>query len=86
MAVQTLETKQVNITIEAGATFQMFFTVRDDNQSLIDLTGATVEAQLREFPEAQDYFQFTATHNGSGGRVNITMQYEDTAAIPYSAV
>ena len=84
MAVQSLETKQVNITIEAGATFQMYFTVRDDNQSLIDLTGCTVEAQLREYPEAQDYFQFTATHNNSGGRVSITMQYEDTAAIPYS--
>ena len=79
------ETKQVNITIEAGADFQMFFTVRDDSDRLIDLTGATVEAQLREYAEASDYLEFTATHNGAGGRVSIYMAHEDTAAIPYSA-
>ena len=79
------EIKEVDITIECGATFNMYFTVRDDSNSLVDLTGSTVEAQLREYAEANDYLEFTATHNGAGGRVTITMPFEDTAAIPYTA-
>lgn len=79
------EIKKCDITIECGATFTMYFVVRDNNNSLVDLTGSTVEAQLREYAEANDYFEFTATHNGSGGRVTLTMPFEDTAAIPYTS-
>lgn len=81
----TQEIKQVDITIEAGADFQMLFIVRDESGNLVNLTGSTVEAQLREYAEASDYLQFTATHNGSGGKVSISMPHEDTAVIPYTA-
>ena len=85
MTVQTIETKQVNIIMEQGASFWMSFTVRDDDDNLVSLVGTTVVAQLREYAEASDYIQFTATHNGSGGRVTITMPHEETANIPYTS-
>ena len=77
--------KQVNIMMECGADFTMSIIIRDDSDSLVDLTGYTVEAQLREFPEAEDYLQFTATHNNSGGKITITMAHEDTASIAYTS-
>ena len=77
--------KQYDINIESGADFFHQFRLRDDEENLVDLTGATVTAQLREYSEAQDYFLFTATHNGEGGTVFLTMPHESTAAIGYTA-
>lgn len=77
-------TKLLNIVIEKGADFHMSFTVTDDEDNLIDLSGATVTAYLREYAEADDYFAFTATHNGLGGKVSLTMPHEDTAQIGYT--
>lgn len=77
--------KQVNILMECGADFTMGIVIRDDSNSLVDLTGYTVTAQLREYAEAQDYFEFTATHNNAGGRITISMPHEDTAQISYTS-
>lgn len=81
----SITTKQCNITIECGADFYMHFVVRNDEDALVDLTGATVSAQLREYAEAVDYFDFTATNNGAGGKVTLTMPFEDTAQIGYTS-
>ena len=81
----SITTKQLDITVECGADFYMSFLVRDDGDALVDLTGATVSAHLREYAEAQDYFAFTAVHNGAGGKVTLTMPHEDTSQIGYSA-
>ena len=75
---------RLDITIECGADFALSFLVRDDEGTLIDLTGATVEAQVREYAEAADYFAFTAVHNGQGGRVSLSMPHEVTASIGFS--
>lgn len=79
-----IEGKQLDIIIECGADFSLYFLVRDSENALVDLTGAVVSAHLREYAEAQDYFAFTATHNGAGGKVTLTMPHEDTAEIGYT--
>ena len=79
-----ISTKILDIIIECGADFTMNSIVRDDTDALIDLTGATVTAHLREYAEASDYFAFTATHNGAGGKVTLSMNHENTAQIGYS--
>ena len=76
---------ELDILIEAGADFALSFTIEDDNDNVVDLTGATVAAQLRQFAEATDSFDFTVSHNGSGGRVKIGMPHEMTVKIPYSS-
>lgn len=78
------EENKYNIKIECGTDFVLPFTWKDDNGNIIDLTGATVEAQLREYPEASDCFDFYTQHNGAGGRITLTMSKEITAEIPYS--
>ena len=78
------EENKYNILIESGADFVLPFTWYDNNGSPYDLTGATVEAQLREFPEAVDALDFVCSHNGTGGRITISMPHESTAQIPFS--
>lgn len=76
---------QVNITIEAGADFNdLSFTILDEDENVIDLTGATVRSHLREFPESNEYLPFTCEHNGEGGKVTLYMSAEDTAKIGYT--
>lgn len=79
-----MNTKVLNIVIEKGADFYKSFTVTDDEDNAVDLTGATVTAHLREYAEADEYIAFTATHNGAGGKVTLTMPHEDTAQIGYT--
>ena len=78
------EENKYNIKIECGTDFVLPFTWYDDNGNVIDLTGAIVEAQLREYPEASDGFDFYTQHNGVGGKITLTMTKEITAEIPYS--
>ena len=73
-----------NITIECGADFVLPFTWYDDNGMPVDLTGATVEAQLRETSSSPDAYDFICQHNGSGGRITITLPRESTTEISYS--
>lgn len=77
--------KQFDITIECGADFSLNMAIRNSEDALVDLTGCTVSAQLREYPEASDYIAFTATHNGEGGKITLSMAHESTAQVGYSA-
>ena len=80
-----MNSDKLNIAIETGADFRMRFTIYDNDDHPVDLTGATVEAQLREFETSIDHYNFVATHNDLGGTVTILMPKEVTALIPYSA-
>ena len=64
-----------NIKIECGADFVLPFTWYDNNGEPVDLTGATVEAQLRQYESSYDYFDFVCSHNGIGGRIVISMPF-----------
>lgn len=78
------EENKYNILIECGADFVLPFTWYDNNGVPYDLTGATVEAQLREYPEAVDSYDFVCSHNGAGGRITITLPQEITSQISFS--
>lgn len=73
-----------NIKIECGTDFVLPFVCTDDNGNPVDLTGATVSAQLREHSGDPDAFDFICTHNGVGGRITLAMPNEVTKEIPFS--
>lgn len=73
-----------NIKIECGADFVLPFTWYDNNGMPVDLTGATVEAQLRETSSSPDAYDFVCTHNSAGGRIAINLPKESTTDISYS--
>ena len=78
------EENKYNIKIECGADFVLPFTWYDDNGMSVDLTGATVEAQLRETSSSPDAYDFICTHNGVGGRITLTLPQEVTSQVSYS--
>ncbi len=78
------EENKYNILIESGADFVLPFTWYDNNGNPYDLTGATIEGQLRETPSSTDGYDFICTHNGAGGRITITLPYEITSDISFS--
>ena len=78
------EENKYNILIESGADFVLPFTWYDNNGNPYDLTGATIEGQLRETASSADGYEFVCTHNGAGGRITITLPYEITSDISFS--
>lgn len=78
------ETKKQNIKIESGTDFVMPFVWLDENDEPVDLTGAVIEAQLREYSASSDGFDFICAHNGAEGKIILTMPHEVTSLIPYS--
>lgn len=79
-----IDPKQLDITIECGADFSLNAAIRNSEDALVDLTGCTVTAQLREYPEAYDYIGFTCTHNGQGGQITVSMSHAITSKVGYS--
>lgn len=78
------EEKKFDIEIDNGADFHLAFRITDAAGNPLDLTGGTVMAMLREYPEAKDSFSFMAIHNGAGGRITLSMPYTLTAQIGFS--
>ena len=79
-----MKSNKLNILIETGTDFVLPFTIYDDNDIPVDLTGAKVEAHLREYEASPDYFEFQCVHNNAGGRVTMSLAHETTSQIPYS--
>ena len=79
------ESAQLNILLETGADFILPYTIYDDDDNPIDLTGATVRAYLRESAAAPDYYEFLCRHNDAGGRITITMPHETTSEITFTS-
>lgn len=77
------ESAELNILIETGADFVLPFTITDNNNDPVDLTDSVITSHLRRFAEVSEYFEFVCTHNGTGGRVYITMPKEVTGQIAY---
>ena len=74
-----------DIIIHAGADLELTLTIRDEDGNLYDLTGCTATAQLREYPEAVDKYDFTVTHNNDGGQILMKMSHDLTAKIPFTS-
>lgn len=77
-------TKEFDICIEGGADFYCEFALEDNSGNAIDLTGTTITAHLREFPEASDYYEFTASHTGTSGNIMLTLDHDQTGAIGFT--
>lgn len=71
-----------DISVKCGADFEMDCIYAEDDETPIDMSGWVIESQLREFPEARDYFTFTASADESG--IHLFMPYTDTLKIPYT--
>ena len=74
-----------DIVLEAGADFSMTFALTDPEEEPVDLTGCTLKAQLREFPESNIVYDFTVTHNNEGGIVVMSMPRSSTELIGFTA-
>lgn len=79
-----MDSKKLDLIIETNADFVVSMTLYDNNDNVIDLSGAIVESQLRQYAEASESIPFTVTHNGKGGRIRMSMVHELTATISYS--
>ena len=79
------EENKYNILIEAGADFVLPWYWYDSNGNPVNLTGATIEGQLRHFAEDTSFVEFVCTHNGAGGRITITLPNEITGNLAWTS-
>lgn len=70
------------ITIHPNEDYQMDIIYADDDELPVDMTGWTVEAQLREFPEAHDGLDFTCSADSE--KITISMAHDLTEGIGYN--
>ena len=80
----------LDITIEQGATFRLSVTVEDDQTIpvAIDLTGTTIEAQVRRrFDSASVLATFTIENRDDvNGKFDIVLPYATTETIDENGV
>jgi hypothetical protein len=72
-----------NILIEQNANFSISVTVQDGSGNPIDLTGNTIESQIREYPTGIifDNFEINVT-NASQGQFTLSLSASQTLALP----
>ena len=80
----TRDERFYDININTGEDFSLTFTVYGNGSTPVDLTGAVVSAQIREYPEGLTETDFACVHNGKGGQITISMAHEATAALGYN--
>jgi len=71
-----------DITIQKGGDYEIDFLTQEDDGTDISASGLTVVAQLREFPECNDYLSFTGTADGTG--IHLSMGHDLTVTIGYT--
>ena len=77
------ELKELNIEIHAGADFAMTFGVKDEYYQPVDLTGATIEGQVRQYAEAAEYYPFFINSIPADGVICLTIPFEETQQIGF---
>ena len=76
------ERNTYNITVYSGADYRLDLTLTEDDGEIIDLTNLNLEAQLREYPEDNDYLSFTVTEDNNV--FSMTMPKEETEKISFT--
>lgn len=73
----------VNLIINSGTSFNQFFTLSNDNGSLLNLTDYDVKSQLRKHPQSNSYIDFiaTAVSPPSGGVIKIELDPISTTTL-----
>jgi len=71
-----------NLVIDQGTTFSLSITVSDANGNEIDLTGYTLQAQLRKSYGATSYTAFTVVSaTPASGELTISLTNTQTSAL-----
>jgi hypothetical protein len=70
-----------NLKIDQGATFEVTFNLKDDNDEALDLTGFTARSKIRKTFTTPTSVDFVATVNAVAGSVNLFLSANTTAAI-----
>ena len=76
------EAIKFDISINTATDYTIDFSPTEDDETPIDMTGWTAEAQLRQYPEAIDYLDFVCTADENG--FHMSMDHDTTALITYS--
>ena len=71
-----------DITIQKKGDYHIDFLTEEDDGTPIDVSGYTVESHLREFPESNEYLEFTGIADETG--IHLDMAHSDTAKIGYT--
>lgn len=87
MSCSSIETGSVGLSTTRGDTFGFKLRVWQDPDKTIpaDLAGATVTAQLRVTPDADD-IEATFTVTVTGNEVTLTLLPTETAVLPQMSV
>lgn len=76
-----------DIYIERGSDFELILTYKDSNGVSINLSGCSVEAELKETADLSSavLLQFTATiTNASGGEITLSLTKAQTSSLVYA--
>ena len=70
------------LRIEAGATYERAFRLTDKtSQTLFDLTGYTVKAQVRQHPSSALALELDVTTDIPNSIINLVIPAEDTSSL-----
>lgn len=73
----------LNLSLEQGTDFQVNFTVRNKDQSPLNLLGYTAASQMRKHYTAEKKFEFSVTFiDRSKGKLRLSMSDTTTGTIP----
>ena len=74
--------RSINLVLDQGVDFEATFTIRNENQSALNLTGYTGSAQLRKHPEASKSTEFVISFpNRVNGQIKVAMASTITTTI-----
>jgi hypothetical protein len=76
---------QYNLSIDAGATFNLDFEYLDAGGDPVDLTGYTAKFQIRNTPEDELVLQKTPTITPLTGIIGLSLSATETGALDRDA-
>jgi hypothetical protein len=71
----------VNITIEQGTDYVKTFTIKNSDNSVLDLTGYTSYAKIAKYPNATDATPFSVGIASTAGQIIISMANTITSTL-----
>lgn len=72
---------KANLVVDQGSSFSATIDVTNVNGTVFNLTGYTVAAQMRKNYTSSTAVTFSATHNGIGGAITLSLLPATTTTI-----
>jgi hypothetical protein len=72
---------KANLQIDQGSDFSATIDLVDATGAVYNLTAHTIAAQMRKNYASSTASTFNASHNGAGGRIQLTMASSNTSII-----